>query len=99
MITIDPTVSLTATLTQALRVALRKANSQFAKQPNAQNWDDVQLAMLAWQQWDYAMATSRTDIHTSDIAEEALFIPGDTVRMMTVVVTEVTGMTPREILR
>lgn len=93
------TIDLTTMMTQELRAALRKANAQFAKQPNAQNWNDTELAMLAWQQWNYAMKTRRLDINALDIAREALFIPGDTHRMLTVVVTEVTGMTPAELLK
>lgn len=99
MTTIDPTVSLTAMLTQALRLRLKAAQSLYAKNPNAAYWDMTLVSMLAWQQWSYA--TKAADRHhrwdLDSIATQALNDPD--ANICDIVVRGITGQSARALLR
>ena len=91
---IAPAQSKVATLTAQLRLRLTLWQKAFAKNPTANNWNMVTIAMLGWQQWQHALKSPRFD--EGAIAEAALADPDGNI--CTIVVKAVTGQPPAALL-
>jgi hypothetical protein len=93
------TQSPVATLTQVLRLRLKSAQADFAKNSNANNWDRTLCVMLAWQQWSYATRTADRH-HRWDLEGIATRALSDRdANVCDIVVRGITGQSTRDILR